>query len=188
MKRQSKSWRDRWAESTILASAAATCIALVGLVGCSGSQEISPDDAATVLTQASIAAAKSKIIPSSVCAKPELRAETTIVVDPKSPKAWVKAPAGASYRVLKSASIGRLPKAALEAFGPARVRTDCRHTLTFHEAQFVEIRTSLGTQTQAFVDLNDYCPECGAGYRVTFTRSDGVWKMDPPGVVETWVS
>lgn len=149
---------------------------------------ISVADTAEVLTLAANAAARAEKLPTGYCVITRLDPRKTVVNTSNNDDGWSTASPEVAYRLVVSPKLQRMPTRAVASFPASTRRSDCRHPLTFHEPEFLEVRRRTGKIMTAIIAIDDYCPLCGAGYAVSLTRSGRVWKVDGPGLAETWVS
>lgn len=160
------------------------------LANCSSASRdaISVADAAKVLTLAANAAAGAEELPTGYCVVTRLDPRKTVMNTAKKDDGWSSASPEVAYRLVVSPKLRQMPKRAVASFPASARRSDCRHPLTFHEPEFLEVKRRTGKIMTAIIAIDDYCPLCGAGYSVSLTRSGKVWKVDAPGLAQSWVS
>ena len=149
---------------------------------------ISVADITEVLTLAANAAAGAEKLPTGYCVLTRLDPRKTVVNASKKDDGWSTASPEVAYRLIVSPKLRQMPARAVASFPASARRSDCRHPLTFHEPEFLEVKRRTGKIMTAIIAIDDYCPLCGAGYSVSFTRSGRVWKVDAPGLAQSWVS
>lgn len=134
---------------------------------------------------------RSKVLPAGYCVESRLDPRKVVLDGPKDAAGWTSEPASRGllqYRLLDSPKLRALPAPAAALLPPGSVRSDCRHRLVIHEPQFIEIKQHRQKFIMVILDIYDPCPVCGAGYSMTLRRSGNTWKLDSPGLTQTWVS
>jgi hypothetical protein len=149
---------------------------------------ISMADAAEVLTLAVKAAAQSDKLPSGYCVITRLDSNKIVVNTSKKAGGWSVDPPEVGYRLVVSPKLRQIPPQAIISFPIFARRSGCRHTLTFHEPEFLEVRQPTETDEVAIVAIDDQCPLCGVGYSVSLRRSGKKWIPESPGISLRWIS
>lgn len=160
-----------------------------GLPNCSPAQgdAITSTDAAEVLALAARAAAQSGKFSTGYCVQTRLDPGQTVIV-PTSGDGWSSPSSGLSYRLVKGPKARQIPHRVMTAFPTSARRAGCRHSVTFHEPQFMEVRRKAETAMWAIVAVDDRCPTCGAGYSIGLKRSGTIWQVESGGMQMTWIS